>query len=531
MKLLILDDEPLARIGIRTIIPWKQKGYQIVGEAGNIETAVNLARRHRPDIVLVDIILPEKSGFELIEQLHEELPNIRFIIVSCVNDVECYKKAISLGVSEYLLKSTITPDELLQVVEKVSEDIRKERVFDETENEEMTHVNRFVVLSTFLNKALKGQISDEQQIRQKLESYGVNSISKSVYIFLLSSGQELMPAGIRADTDEIPVLKLCQEIINDTGSGFIYRNYEDRITGIFFGHDAGNSDQSIEYLCQRIQATVGQMFDVHTAIGVSSCLKNCERLKEGYEQALEALDRQFFKGGRLYYYNREKIEKEELIQKIIAEKENILSNQNLFDTNAIKESIKRITTLLSITVAFSQHQAKMIFLDIIYHLLELSRKANLDIKELLGDCPDPSFFVENVSSIQELKVRTEMLLSTITKELRDIAIDRQSNAVKVIKQYVSDHLQETISLKRLSEQVFLSSNYISRIFRKRTGEALIQYISRAKVDKAKELLLSGQTIPEVTETMGFSSESYFIKMFKKTSGVTPFQYTKKMLAP
>ena len=128
MKLLIVDDEPLARVGMRTIIPWHEKGFEILGEAANVNDALELARRTPPDLALVDIVMPEKNGFELIREIQKINTGCKFIIISCRSTVEFYRQAISMGVSEYIQKGTLEAEELEAVVEKVRQQIEKERL-------------------------------------------------------------------------------------------------------------------------------------------------------------------------------------------------------------------------------------------------------------------------------------------------------------------------------------------------------------------------------------------------------------------
>ncbi len=76
IKVLIVDDEPLVRIGMNSIISWKDNGYLIVGEAGNGEQGLSLIEKLSPDLVLVDIMMPQMDGIEMIRTAKKKVSKV-----------------------------------------------------------------------------------------------------------------------------------------------------------------------------------------------------------------------------------------------------------------------------------------------------------------------------------------------------------------------------------------------------------------------------------------------------------------------
>ena len=94
-------------------------------------------------------------------------------------------------------------------------------------------------------------------------------------------------------------------------------------------------------------------------------------------------------------------------------------------------------------------------------------------------------------------------------------------------EYISQHLTQDLSLKRLEEEFFISGEHISREFKKSTGITLHSYITRSRIDLSKKYLLQGIPVRDVCQLCGFSSYNHFFKVFKKECGITPMMYYKK----
>ena len=103
-RILLVDDEILARDAIRENIDWKAMDCELVGDCDNGKAAAEFVQNHPVDIVLTDILMPYMDGMELSRFLHDNYPDIVIVIFSGFGEFEYAKKAIQYGVSEYMLK-------------------------------------------------------------------------------------------------------------------------------------------------------------------------------------------------------------------------------------------------------------------------------------------------------------------------------------------------------------------------------------------------------------------------------------------
>lgn len=127
-KVLIADDEMLVRIGLKSTINWKENGYIVVGEAKNGKECIDIFNKYNADILITDIKMPIVNGLDLIQTLKKKKENLKSIILTHYDDFNYAKEAIKLGASDYILKSNLTSENLLQILNKLSKEIDKEKI-------------------------------------------------------------------------------------------------------------------------------------------------------------------------------------------------------------------------------------------------------------------------------------------------------------------------------------------------------------------------------------------------------------------
>ena len=125
-SVFLVDDEPIVLEGIRSKINWEEAGFSFAGEATDGEIALSMIHELKPDILITDIKMPFMDGLELAAAIKKTQPWIKIIILSGHDEFDYAKKAISIGIEDYLLKP-FTAEEVLESLKKVSVQIDKER--------------------------------------------------------------------------------------------------------------------------------------------------------------------------------------------------------------------------------------------------------------------------------------------------------------------------------------------------------------------------------------------------------------------
>ncbi len=119
IRLLVVDDHPVVRQGITAVLRW-EPDLEIVGEAADGREALRLILEHRPDVVLLDLRLPEMSGVEVMQQACVQAPEVRFLVLTTYDTDSYIAPALAAGARGYLLKDA-SLDELLRGVRAVME--------------------------------------------------------------------------------------------------------------------------------------------------------------------------------------------------------------------------------------------------------------------------------------------------------------------------------------------------------------------------------------------------------------------------
>ena len=114
LRLLVVDDHPIVREGLRTLLA-EESAIECIGEAASGEEAVRLAQEARPDVILMDLMMPGMDGVEAIRRIRERDPQMQIVALTSFSEEQTVRSAIEAGAVGYLLKDVLR-DELLRAI-------------------------------------------------------------------------------------------------------------------------------------------------------------------------------------------------------------------------------------------------------------------------------------------------------------------------------------------------------------------------------------------------------------------------------
>jgi YesN/AraC family two-component response regulator len=220
---------------------------------------------------------------------------------------------------------------------------------------------------------------------------------------------------------------------------------------------------------------------------------------------------------------------EDVLEKIAVLSKNSIAEKALDDFKTYYDElpvlsyyqVKKIANMLFAMCNYLVEEAleKNLILDI--YKKTIKNHTGIDSNILTG------YTMKNIENVKK-----EMSNTMINAYVEDkISSDRQdikvTDILKPAIEYIYDHKSENVKLEKMAKICHISPSYFSRLFKKETGENFSNYVSKLKIEWAKSLLEeTDMQVNEISDELGFSESGYFIKIFKKYEGVTPFLYMK-----
>ena len=177
LRLLVVDDHEVVRQGLVALIDRREK-FQVVAEAGTVEEALDAARRFQPDLVIMDVRLPDGSGIEACREIRAELPATRVVMLTSYPDEEAVLSAIIAGASGYLLKQVRARD-LVSALEAVG---RGESLLDPAVTEKVLERVRRIASGTYTDELAQLTAQDQKILQLVAEGKTNKEIASEVFL-------------------------------------------------------------------------------------------------------------------------------------------------------------------------------------------------------------------------------------------------------------------------------------------------------------------------------------------------------------
>ncbi|OBZ13424.1 DNA-binding response regulator [Bacillus sp. FJAT-26390] len=531
VKLCIVDDIRSVVEMIKHKIPWGQYGIEIVGSAMNGEEGLEVIRQSLPDIILTDIRMPKMDGLEMTRRIVEMLPHSKIIILSAYTDFEYARKAIQYGALDYV-KKPFSIDDIVKVVVKAKEAW-------ENEKRERTHVIE-------LEKKMKESLP---ALRQEYMSLLVHHQTDETDIaqwwgFLdlppLQAPFAVMVIQIDQFTDKygglvVKELELArfslQNIVEETiaahASAIVFREAFNRYVCLLQVKSKELLIRIAESCCENIASHT--KFTI--SIGIGQEVKHVRELPKSYQQALSALSYHFYTGGNGAFSSNYGAQASSAGWVYTVESE----NEFLFGFR----SGNREKTMQWLATVFDEMQ-KLTVLPEPSDVGHLFHGLSLRMLRVLLEKLPREHLSEFESKVQEGRGESRASLQEYRQwlfELCDIGCrlidkERASESQKIIYRsiaYIQSNLQLDLTLEHCARQANLSWGYYSNLFKKVSGTTFQQFVTQAKIEKAKSMLIDDYQVQEIAQELGYEHRRYFSEVFKKQTGLTPTEFKETSL--
>jgi len=519
-KVMIVDDEALVRIGLQSIIEWESRGYRIAGVFKSGEEALRAAEEEAFDIVLTDIRMPGMDGFALIRELKRLDPGLRFIILSSYSDFEYTRQAIQAGVTDYISKYEMEPEELLRVLDAltIGEEGSSggERVRDRGAEADDSLADEKAGLLARTKEQPEGLLSGHcPSLLKRLEALGRSA-----------RWLVLMPLPRESDYSqtERKAMALQTEEIFSRLDGLEYFGEQDGMLHGACALEASDPDGEVRLrqIAEELTAAWAKNLNVSLVAGAGASLP-FERLGQSRTDAERAARMCFYEGAGIYFGEsaalREMGEQEWLdLYRQAKNKIEFLHFEEL------GEEIRR--RMADSAERLLPSEWGRIGEMIATHLMNLMiERYELDPESLRGRFGTNAAFRKAGTKAEFVRILEEML--TRAKEAAS-SLQASRGWLGKAKAFVESRYAEPIRLEDAAERVGFSPSHFSQRFRQETGEAFSDYLTRIRIREAIRLYNETElSTEEIAARVGYLNPNYFIKVFKRTTGQTVKQFKQR----
>ncbi len=522
LKIVIVDDEPLVRMGIRSCVPWQENGFLFAGEAADGAEALKLIQEVGADIVFTDIKMPNMDGLALIKALKQSMPHVRVIVLSCINEMETVKQAIQLGADDYILKLSLKPSKMVELLQALKAKIEAEEAIRLQQENYNTVISDhlYAIQSNLLQRYLNG--GSVQKAREALELIEPGYFPSLFYPILARIDQNDNYDALLQRHPNLPAA--INRLAYEQALHFAYLSG----TEILFWA------QSTRYHWETLRQIVLPQFnrglsstaDLTFSFALTARPFTLEELPQAVEMLRNQLQRSFYLGAGCIVGPQE----EPLFsyQTCIWPANSAAIIRQALDSgdfSALRKMVCQDLDSFQQTAPFPPTQLKLAAISFMNDLLRQTGfySETSSISQQPGSLYQ-SQTVMKMQTIQELRRCILRVLHNVELMLAESGAGSRRE-ITLAKKYVYEHLAEDITTHQVAQYVNISRSYFSSLFKREEGENFVDFVNRTKMEYARDLMVNhNYKVYEVSAMVGIPSETYFSKLFKKHIGLSPSKF-------
>ncbi|WP_237179030.1 response regulator transcription factor [Paenibacillus sp. MMS18-CY102] len=510
-KIIIVDDEILIRQGIKHYLNWEQEGFQIVGEASNGKEALELVEQMQPHIVITDIVMPVMDGEALTRTIKQKYPEIEVIVLSSFGEFHYVRSTFQSGVADYILKPKLDAQELLQVLKRTAAQIPSLQLKPQGEAVELS-------VTLLMERLIAGYDID-------FEPSAINNLFPYSAFVLLGADSKHRPNG----SDELKGEQLAGIVDAWWQSARLHLPYHRIVTNQQqLVYVLNGEPEELEETKQLASKMAEELALAHAVPGWvwSDTFTSFAQLGQIFRGSFTKL-----LNYRFYFPNHRLLTIDKLPEPT--------AEGNKFDLSQFTEQLKRKqfdlafqyleehVHSMALDYTMDVFAFKSFLSNIIFNVTVLLGNMGYEVKEL--EERKYAYF-KSIDVARQADHAANQLYAFMTEADQCIAARQQPSNVNMglILAYIDGHYADPITLTEVAKHFHFNPSYLSSYFASHNAYGFSEYLNKVRVEKAAELL-SGDTasISEISGMVGYSDHSYFTKVFKKWTGLSPSQYRRQ----
>jgi two-component system response regulator YesN len=550
-SLLIVDDEPLSQVGLRSMLDWEALGVSIVGTAPNGECAFELIVKLKPDIVITDVRMPILDGPGLVERCRAELEGggPEFVMLSGYADFDAARRSMRGGAVDYLVKLELDQDGLRVSIEKAKAAVREKRRLGLSSMAQPGRPAPFAEAA--LARLLAGGYADSEEARGSLERSGL-----SVEDLRAAAGEgERCVASLRAHyaneerlSEEERMRAYCCAIdlvkeVAGREAAVITVPFDVSSFAVILCFSAAEGVASgATSAAVRAARALGRAIDIAEKLfgvalsgGIGSGRRDLLGAADSYREAMRAVASATEK--------RRLVAFEELspgragAQRIENGSSRAAARRAAVVDAVTERSASGLRAVFDEAVAELSPPALPTFegpskaetlehcCELLYPMLERLESGEAILSALFPDEAEGWRCLFSADSPAQFRAWLETVKEGLALRFESSQYRGRNPLVSGVQKYVRENYSSRLSLVDVAKRFEVSPNYLSALFKKYADIGYAEFVAQVKIEKAKELIVGGRyKMFEVAQLVGFEDAFYFSKVFKRVSGMSPREY-------
>jgi len=471
-RAFIIDDDIFAVDAVYMMFPWEELNVSQIEKIYSTQNIVERIVTEKPHIVFIDIEIYDVSGLDIIRKCREQHSESLFIIISGHDNFKYAREAVNLNVLYYLLKPLDAAD-IVTVTKKLKNALSQQLL-----SENLTPVASGTAFSNWLAQYLE---ADE------------------TYRLILGE----MTAEERVGFENFlgSSLCACQQIGSKRYVFVVAENLLPADKHLLFDFVSQNS----------------------LVLGASNAFKGNNQIAEHFRQAtLLSYSYFIYQKYEIAFPNTINQGK---IRQIIDKLLTFLEEQNV---NEIKSILSALPELF-VTERYTIEQAALVYNTIIgrINLIYTDLGHSTTLAQMNED--DLFIYFQTFQNLcNALWDYFCVSLDTDSPDAEHESVKDSQNLWLDISRFIEDNYVEKLRVQDICNHFFISQRSFFKVFKSNTTETFVEYLTRIRIEKSKELLLNTQkTLPEIADAVGIGDYYYFNKIFKKVTGTTPLKFRKQ----
>lgn len=513
-KLVIADDELFIRESLSMLVDWEKLGFELMEVFSDGQELLDYVDYMPVDVIFTDIKMGYVSGVEIAKYVYENRLPCKVLFISGYQEFDLAMEAMKYGVSGYLLK----PANVEMIEEKFLEiknelDKEETRIKDEEERQKRLIEVLPIIKEKFFSDLVLGVVGNRKQICSRMELlYPQLNIESSpcvlVDISIVDYPQFIEQVWkYSSDRLEEDITAFVNNRESPLSMNIIYKSNElIELFGVLIEPERNDSSRCVEEL-EKFVTDFVKTFSCEVKYQIRKTFKNIFEVTEYRENTLL----KEMSSDMKYLHEQKK-----LIMSDVSN-HNITSAQKVFH-NIVKEVYKANFLWKNEFVV-----------DVISVMGEVVKKINPNLEQEIHSYVNYSALIA-MNSEEQVREYCDRIFDKMRTEIGVQKGVDNNTLVYNAQQYIQTHIMEDISQEQVANELYISSAYLCRIFKKHTNENFSQYITRMKMEKAVDLLKDVRyKTYQVAEDLGYKTPKYFSKLFKQHTGMSPSEYRSRVL--